>query len=154
MTPKELAELLAERIREVVPRGITVSCDLKEALAARRGATEPSSPESAGMLWFSATGHSGPLSSGGSYAPRTLLLRDLGSIEARVTRACWGALDDLKDFVDEATTVPWPGGTVGSPPGALVDGGHVHLWYGDITAPVLRLRSIQLEDPLADPLGE
>jgi hypothetical protein len=40
------------------------------------------------------------------------------------------ALDELQDFIDEATHDPWPG-TVRPPrPYAQVRGELVHLWYG------------------------
>jgi hypothetical protein len=123
-------------MQEVVPDGITVEWD----------------PEKS-MLWFRAIGQAGAVRGGGSYAPRSLLLETFGSIEGRITGACRGALDDLQDFVDEATTEPWPGTKVVPVPGALIHGGQVHLWYGDIEEPALRLRPIPLEDPLKDPLG-
>lgn len=128
MNPNQLAQLLAERMQEVVPAGFTVECD----------------PD--GMLCFDDR-------ASGSYAPQWLL-KGYGDIEQRIQHACWVALGDLQDVVCEETTEPWPGTKVFPRAGALIDGGQVHLWYGDIREPSLRLRPIPLESPLADPLEE
>ncbi len=44
-----------------------------------------------------------------------------GTSEERLVQACWRALDDFQDFVDENTTEPWPGTTRVPPPGAAFD---------------------------------
>ncbi len=49
------------------------------------------------------------------------------------------ALDELQDYVDEATQDPWPGTRTPPRPYAQVRGQPLHLWYGgpDITSPVV-----------------
>jgi len=56
-----------------------------------------------------------------------------------VTDVAAQALDELQDYVDEASHDPWPG--TGTPPRrfAEVRGQVLHLWYGgpDITSPAV-----------------
>ncbi len=129
MTPNELGRLLVERIQEVLPAGFMIECDSERT-----------------MLWFKRQGVSGYA---GSYA-RQMLVGGSDNLEQRISAACRVALDDLQDFVDEETTEPWPGSKNVPPARALVDGGQVHLWYGDIEAPALRLRPIHLENLSSD----
>jgi len=126
---EQLAEELAERMREVVPSGIDV----------RAGK---------GMLWFkdflwSAFHEQSPPISG-SYACHVLNME--GDLDNRLVEACSHALDDLQDFVDENTGEPWPGQTTVPSPGACIQGSDVLLWYGNIDKPVLRLRPLRLDE--------
>jgi hypothetical protein len=49
------------------------------------------------------------------------------------------ALDELQDYVDEASHEPWPGTTAPPRPFAEIRGPFLRLWYGgpDITGPVI-----------------
>jgi hypothetical protein len=129
VTPNQLGLLLVERIQEVLPAGFTVECDSERT-----------------MLWFKRQGVSGYA---GSYALQ-ILVGEGGNVEQRISAACRVALDDLQDFVDEETTDPWPGSKNVPPARAMVEGGQVHLWYGDIEAPALRLRPVPLENLWSD----
>jgi hypothetical protein len=119
-----LALELAERMREVVPEDITILVD-------------------GDVLWFGSL--SGP-GRAGSHACRWLH-KGPGADEDLLVEACRLALDDLQDFVDEATTEPWPrSGRAKVPPaGASVEGNQVLLWYGDRDDPVLRLGPLPIE---------
>jgi len=126
---EQLAEELAERMREVVPSGIDVRADR-------------------GMLWFkdflwSALHEQSPPISG-SYACQ--VLKKEGDPDNRLVEACSHALDDLQDFVDQNTREPWPGQTTVPSPGACIEGREVLLWYGHIEHPVLRLRPLPLDE--------
>jgi hypothetical protein len=115
----KLTEILADRLAAIVPDGIHV-----------RGAD--------GMLWYSCGGRFP--SEVDSYRPGqsgTFVrdnfeanAEDLSDAEsaANVARK---ALDELQDFVDEATRNPWPG--TARPPWAFAEvrGEMLHLWYGD-----------------------
>jgi hypothetical protein len=109
-----LALELARRMRDVVPVGIRVSAE-------------------GDMLRF---GHGARPFSSGSYACQWLYQGD-GPPADLLTTACWRALDDLQDFVDENTTEPWPG--TRTPPEARtrIEDGAVLLWYGDPESPDL-----------------
>ena len=116
-----LAQELARRMREVVPSGIRVT-------------TEED------MLWFESDSYSGKA---GSYACQWLYKGD-GEPERLLTDACWHALDDLQDFVDEATTEPWPGERTPPKAHARLENGSVILWFGDAETPDLVLESLPI----------
>jgi hypothetical protein len=56
------------------------------------------------------------------------------------------ALDDLQDAICEKTREPWPRSGVAAvpPPGGKVEGKQLLLWYGEESAPVLRLSVIDI----------
>jgi len=56
------------------------------------------------------------------------------------------ALNDLQDFVAEATTEPWPGSGGPPRPGARLQGRLIELWFGDHDHPDARLRSLPLDE--------
>ena len=86
-----LAQELCDRMKEVIPSGISVSTE-------------------GDRLVFRSTYSTG---TAGSYA--CLWLRQgTASLSERVREAARLAFSDLQDFVDEETTEPWPGTT--SPP--------------------------------------
>jgi hypothetical protein len=121
-----LAEALATRLTAIVPDGFQV-----------RAAD--------GMLWYSSDpgrfpGQSPDYHAGesGTYIRDNLEEHDQtdGGCLVRVAAQ---ALDELQDYVDEASHDPWPG--TRTPPRALAEvrGQALHLWYGgpDITSPVV-----------------
>jgi hypothetical protein len=119
---ERLALELAERIREVVPVGISVRVDKD-------------------MLWFADESGFGS----GTYACQVLNTEEEQEPSHRLVEACWRALDDLQDFIDESTTDPWPGDETLPKPGAWIEGDEVVLWYGDAEHPALRLRPLPLD---------
>ena len=70
------------------------------------------------------------------------------SDEQRMARVATQALDELQDFIDEATHDPWPGHAVPPRACAEVRDGILHLWYGhrdDSARIVLSCQPIPLE---------
>jgi len=57
----------------------------------------------------------------------------------RVTGVAVQALDELQDYVDEASHNPWPGTRTPPRPYAETKGQALHMWYGgpDISSPVI-----------------
>lgn len=112
-----LAALLADRLTAIVPDGIRVEAD-------------------DGMLRFSAEegqfpGQSGDFRVGrsGSYVRTSFEVRT-GTVADRLAGACVQVLDDLQDFVSEATHDPWPGRTAQPAPQAQIFQAELRLWYG------------------------
>jgi len=113
-----LTAILANRLSKIVPAGFHVQ--------ARDG-----------MLWYSAD--SGRIAGqAGQYPGWTsgTFVRDnleaLGdTADERIAGVAERALDELQDFVDEATHDPWPGRTSPPRPHAEVRGALLHLWYGE-----------------------
>jgi hypothetical protein len=103
-----LTEALAQRLDEVTPDEIHVTAD-------------------DGMLWYSSDFDSGQA---GSYVRHILEAAD-ESGEADLVDAAVMILDQLQDFVSEATTDPWPGTGHQPKPHGQVRDGALHLWYGD-----------------------
>ena len=52
-----------------------------------------------------------------------------GSAGARLIAVCVRILDELQDYVSEATHDPWPGRTAQPAPRAELRGAALHLWY-------------------------
>jgi hypothetical protein len=117
----QLAQELARRMRDVVPLGIIVIVE-------------------GDMLKFLSDSDPG---TSGSYACQWIYL-GTGPEQDRLSEACWHALDDLQDFVDEKTTEPWPG--LRTPPKACarIEDDFVLLWFGDPEKPDLVLESVPL----------
>jgi hypothetical protein len=61
-----------------------------------------------------------------------------------VTGVAAQALDELQDYVSEATHDPWPGTTAQPRPYARIHDAALHLGYGDPDAPVLACSPIPL----------
>jgi hypothetical protein len=55
-------------------------------------------------------------------------------------------LDDLQDYINEATHDPWPGTSRQPAPHAQIIDSQLNLWYGDPGAVVLACESISLAD--------
>jgi|SRR5450759_2519861 len=122
MDSRRLALELASRMRDIVPEGVTVTVEGDLLRFGNRGTARAGSY---GCQWIN----------GGQ-----------GSIEDLTVRASELALNDLQDFVTEATTEPWPGS--GSPPcpGARLEGRLIELWFADHDHPDAQLRPLPLDD--------
>ena len=116
--PDKLTEILAARLAAIVPHGIHV-----------RAAD--------GMLWYSCGGRFP--SDVNSYRPGQSGTFVRGNFEAHpedasdaqsAANVARQALDELQDFVDEATRNPWPGIARPPWPFAEIRGEMLHLWYG------------------------
>jgi hypothetical protein len=112
-----LTALLADRLAAIVPDGIRVEAD-------------------DGMLWFSAEEGRFPGQSGayrvdraGSHVRNNFEIRT-GTVADRLAGVCVQALDELQDFVSEATHDPWPGRTAQPAPQAQIHQAGLRLWYG------------------------
>ena len=128
MDAAELTELLADRLAAIVPPGFHVQA-------------------ADAMVWYSADpgrfpGQQGDYRVGqaGTHVqadPDETDAENLAGIAVR-------ALDQLQDYVSEATHDPWPGTTAQPRPYARIRDRALHLGYGDPAAPVLACPSIPL----------
>jgi len=121
----KLARALADRFQRIVPEGYHVY-------------------ETDGMLWYHADPNA-PFYGGGAagcYIAENLCHGD--TVEERVAWCAEHALDELQDFVDEASTEPWPCERTVPRAHAAVIEGKLHLWFGDVDAPVLECEPIDL----------
>jgi len=112
------------------------------------------------MLWYSAEdgwfpGQAGTYQTGesGTYVRDSFDAHGVTD-EQRIAGVAAQALEELQDFIDEATHQPWPG--IRTPPRAYaqVRGGVLHLWYGhrqDSRRLVLSCEPIPLATLLALP---
>ena len=131
MDADALTALLAGRLAAIVPAGFHVQ--------ARDG-----------MLWYSADqgrfpGQQGDYRTGqaGTYVRDNL--GAFGDTDAdAVTGVAARALDELQDYVSEATHDPWPGPRAQPRPYARIQDALLHLGYGDPDAPVLACTPIPL----------
>ena len=121
-----LAEALANRPAAIVPDGFHV-----------RAAD--------GMLWYTADAGRFPrqlsnyrAGQAGTHVRHNLQERG-DTAEDSIAGVAAQALDELQDYVDEASHDPWPGTRTPPRPFAAVRGQAIHLWYGwpDITSPVV-----------------
>jgi hypothetical protein len=117
--PDKLTEVLASRLAAIVPDGFHV-----------RAAD--------GMLWYACESgrFPGQLNNYSPGAAGTYVRNNFEAHAEQLSEAqsaanvARQALDELQDYVDEATHDPWPG-TVRPPwPFAEVRGETLHLWYG------------------------
>jgi hypothetical protein len=119
-----LAELLADRLTAIVPPGFHVE--------ARDG-----------MLWYSADQGRFPGQQGDYHVGQagTYVRDNLGAYGETdadfVTGVAAQALDELQDYISEATHDPWPGIRAQPRPHAHIRDATLHLGYGDPDAPVL-----------------
>ncbi len=136
MDADALTVILADRLGKIVPAGFHIEAD-------------------EGMLWYSADpgrfpGQCGDFSVGtsGTFVRDNLAARDeIAADHVAVIAA--RALDELQDYVDEATHEPWPGRKTPPRAHAQVRGTVLRLWYGgaDIgDAVVLECEPISLAD--------
>jgi len=121
----KLARALADRFQRIVPEGFHVY-------------------ETDGMLWYH--GRSSPDDYGGGVAGCYIAenLRNGDTVEERVAWCAENALDELQDHVVEHSTKPWPGERTVPRAHAAVVEGKLHLWFGDVDAPVLECEPIDL----------
>ena len=131
MDADALTALLAGRLAAIVPAGFHVQ--------ARDG-----------MLWYSADqgrfpGQQGDYRTGqaGTYV-RDNLGAYADTVADGVTRVAAQTLDELQDYVSEATHDPWPGTRAQPRPYARIRDAMLHLGYGDPDAPVLACAPIPL----------
>jgi len=117
--------LLADRLQRIVPRGFAVFADGE-------------------MLRFSK--HEGRIAgSSGSYVGANVDSRGSEVAPAeKLAAACEVALDQLQDYVDEASTEPWPGARTVPRAHAAVRGDKIRMWFGDEEDPVLECEPIDL----------
>jgi hypothetical protein len=121
-----LTLILAERLARIVPAGFHVVAD-------------------DGMLWYSADPGRFPGQQGDYRVGRVgTHVRDNLEPHGETAEDCIAgvaaqALDELQDYVDEATHDPWPGTKSQPKPYAQVRGSMLHLWYGgtDIASEVV-----------------
>jgi hypothetical protein len=116
-----LADALADRLAAIVPVGFCVR------------ATD-------GMLWYSSEpgrfpGQMSDYHVGASGTYVRVNLEASGS----ATSVAAQALDELQDYVDEASHDPWPGTRTPPRSFAAVRGAELHLWYGgpDLNSPAV-----------------
>jgi hypothetical protein len=121
MDAERLDVELSSRMKEVVPADFTITVD-------------------GDMLWFS---HDG-IRRAGSYGCQWVKKGE-GSIDDLIVRACELALNDLQDFVMEATTERWPGSGGFPRSGARMEGRSVNLWFGEREHPTVQLRPLPLD---------
>ena len=127
-----LVEELADRFRSVVPDGFHVAVG------------------SDGIVWFSCDDGRFP-GQRGDFKPgtagthlRSNLLTVPGTDAERVVMAVRQALDDLQDYIDEASHEPWPGRHRPPRARAEVREGLLHCWYVDGGDVVLELDPVPL----------
>jgi hypothetical protein len=125
------AEILADRLAAIVPAGFHVEAG-------------------DGMLWYSADEGGFPGQPGDYHAGRsgTYVRENFGvygeTDEDNIVGLAVQALDELQDYVGEATGDPWPGTTRQPPPHGRIGDENLHLWYGDPDDVVLACDPIQL----------
>ena len=126
-----LAELLADRLTAIVPPGFHVEA-------------------ADGMLWYSADqgrfpGQQGDYCVGRAGTHIRANLGVHGDTDAdHLAGLAAQALDELQDYISEATHDPWPGTTAQPPPYARIHDAMLDLGYGDPSAPVLTCPPIPL----------
>jgi hypothetical protein len=126
-----LAELLADRLTAIVPPGFHVEA-------------------ADGMLWYSADqgrfpGQQGDYRVGraGTHVRANLGVHGDTDADHLVGLAAQ-ALDELQDYISEATHDPWPGTSSQPRPHARIRNSMLHLYYGDPDHPVLACPPIPL----------
>lgn len=112
----KLTLILASRMAAIVPPGFHVQA-------------------ADGMLWYTADPDRFPGQMGNYRVGKSgTYVRDNFDAhgqtdEDRVAGVAAQALDELQDYIDEATHDPWPGGTTPPQAHAHVHGETLHLWY-------------------------
>ena len=125
-------DILANRLSAIVPAGFQVTA-------------------ADGMLWYSAEQGRFPGQSGNGHIGRagTYVRSNFGaygeSDKENIVGVAVQALDELQDYISEATHNPWPGVTTQPSPHGQIVGSHLDLWYGDFDEPVLACQSIPLD---------
>lgn len=133
MDPDILTRLLADRLSRIAPDGFHVEA-------------------AGGMLWYSADegrfpGQQGLFQAGksGTYVRDNFSLHG-ETPEDHVVGVARQALDELQDYVDEASHDPWPGDRRVPRANAEIRDAVLHLWYGEQDEVVLACEPISLGD--------
>jgi hypothetical protein len=117
------AEVLAGRLTAIVPPGFRVQAG-------------------DGMLWYSSAASAGRA---GSHVRENFGVYGETDEDNAVGLAVQ-VLDELEDYVGEATGDPWPGTTRQPRPHGEIRGERLHLWYDDGGTIVRALEPIELAD--------
>jgi hypothetical protein len=112
-----LIALLADRLAAIVPDGFRIEAD---GAMLRFSAEEGRFPGQSGSY------HVGP---SGSHVRQYFEVHP-GTVADRLVGVCVRVLDDLQDYVSEATHDPWPGRTAQPTPQGELREAELHLWYG------------------------
>jgi hypothetical protein len=135
-----LAVILADRLSAIVPAGFQVDA-------------------ADGMLWYSSgagrlPGQLGSYRAGTSGTHARANFGVYGDTdEDNIIGLAVQALDELQDYVSEATGEPWPGTTTQPRPHALIRDSRLLLWYGDLGSVVLACEPIPLPAITRDSSG-
>ena len=123
LSPARFAAAIAARLDDAVPNGLFV-----RAHADIVGVCDPD--------WWGGTGIADIV---GTDDGRTIV--------ERVVTAARAIMSSTQDQVIESTKEQWPMGPMGvAYPEVRVVGEHLHLWFGEEKAPVIRLEPIALTD--------
>jgi hypothetical protein len=128
-----LTALLVDRLSAIVPAGFHVAV-------------------ADGTLWYSADqgrfpGQQGEYDVGmaGTYVHANFGLHG-ESDEENIVGVAVQALDELQDYISDATHDPWPGMTSQPGPHARISDSCLELWYGDDGGVILACEPIPLAD--------
>jgi hypothetical protein len=112
-----LVVLLADRLAAIVPDGFRVEAD---GAMLRYSAEEGRFPGQSGSYQVGTA--ASPVRQNFEVAP--------GTMAERLVAVCVRVLDDVQDYVSEATHDPWPGRTAQPTPQSELREAELHLWYG------------------------
>jgi len=134
MDPDDLARLLADRLQQIVPPGFHVDAD-------------------EGMLWYSSDegrfpGQTNSYQAGlsGTYVRDNFPFHG-DTLEDHIVGVSRQALDELQDYVDEASHAPWPGRTRPPEARAEIRESRLYLWFGDSGSVFAECEPIPLDLP-------
>jgi hypothetical protein len=132
MNPDDLARLLADRLQRIVPPGFHVAA-------------------ADGWLWFSSDEGRFPgqdnsyrVGRAGTSVRGNFALHG-DTLEDHVVGTSRQALDDLQDYVDEASHDPWPGRVRPPEARAEIRASFLHLWFADSGTVVAECEPIHLD---------
>jgi hypothetical protein len=120
------AKLLADRLSEVVPKGISVFTEGPVLRVANEEDIRSGTDLEA-------------------------LLNQPGDLKENLTTGAYAVLSAAQDFLSEELTEPWPpvpsaGRHLFAMPGTAWEEDHLRLWYGPSDDPVLELRPLRVDD--------
>lgn len=126
ISPVRFAAAIAARLDSVVPTGLSVRA---------KGA------------WISLYD---PASWGYSTAAQFLANEDRRPMVKLIESVADSIMSAIQDEVMESTREQWPLRSGSALPHAKVIGAQLHLWFGDETAPILRLEPLNLSEVAED----
>ncbi len=133
MNGDELGRALEDRLTRLIPAGFRVVYSNDGVL---RYSSDPGRvPGQTGSY---------QVGSSGTYVRDNFALWGEGDPE-HIVGVCRQALDELQDYIDEATHDPWPGDRTPPRPYAEIRGAEVVLGYGTPDTPVLECEPIRLD---------